>query len=302
MLIDLLQLEPPEGTGSGDCRRLFHGRGHAYPGLEHINVDWLPPVALITLYREEARERVAELADALLARLPACRSVQVQYRCRHKAPVERLRGEVIEEFVVEEDGLKYAIRLGPTQNSGLFLDMRSGRRWVRENAAGKRVLNLFAYTCAFSVAAIAGDAAGVVNFDLSKAALARGRENHRLNGHDLGRVRFEGVDILKSFSRIRKHGPYDLLICDPPRLQRGSVDIRRDYPKILRRLAHFMASQSRLLLCLNAPDLDDAFLLDTMATECPDYRIVERLPTPEIFREAMPERGLKVMSFKREDE
>ena len=296
-LIDLLDSNLPSATGKGDCRRLFHGRGHAYPGFEHINIDWLPPVVLITLYREEPPEMTAELAEALMARLPECRSVQVQYRCRHKAPVELLRGKPMEEFVVEESGLKYGIRLGPTQNSGLFLDMRNGRQSVRDHAAGKRVLNLFAYTCAFSVAAVAGGADKVVNMDLSRAALARGRENHHLNGHDLGRVRFEGVDILKSFSRIRKHGPYDLLICDPPSLQKGSVDIERDYKKIIRRIPQFMAPGSRLLLCLNSPDLDEAFLRETVAAECPDCRFLERIANPEIFADAIPGRGLKALLF-----
>ena len=295
--IDRLEIDPTSGHASKECRRLFHGRGHAYPGYEHINIDWLPPVALITLYKEESAERLGEQADTLMGRLPGCRSVQVQYRCRHKAPVERLAGEGIEAFVVEESGLKYGLRLGPTQNSGLFLDMRNGRDWVRRNAAGRRVLNLFAYTCAFSVAAIAGGAEKVVNMDLSKAALSRGRENHRLNHHDLGRVRFEGVDILKSFSRIRKHGPYDLLICDPPSLQKGSVNIERDYQKIIRRLPQFMEPGSQLLLCVNSPDLDETFLRETVATECPECRFIERLANPRVFREAVPGRGLKVMLF-----
>ncbi len=293
-MIELLDLP---GEGEGDARRLFHGRGHAFPGLEHVNIDWLPPVALITLYQEVERPWLEALADELTGALPACRSVQVQYRCRHKAPFELLRGEPLDELVVEEGGLKYGIRLGANQNSGLFLDMANGRDWVRAHAAGKRVLNLFAYTCAFSVAAIAGGAISVLNVDISKAALARGRDNHRLNGHELERVRFEGVDIFKSFSRIRKHGPYELLICDPPSLQKGSVDIQRDYKKIIRRIPEFMTPGAELLLCLNSPDLDEGFLLELVATECPVCRFIERIANPEVFTEAMKGRGLKVLLF-----
>ena len=296
-LLEELEIDSPRGIGEQECRRLFHGRGHAYPGFEHVNIDWLPPVVLITLYQEEPPERLREWGEALADRLPDCRSVQVQYRCRHKAPVELLRGEKIEAFTVEENGLNYAIRLGPTQNSGLFLDMRNGRQWVRGHARGIRVLNLFAYTCAFSVAAVAGGAEKVVNMDVSKAALSRGRENHRLNDQDLSRVRFEGVDILKSFSRIRKHGPYDLLICDPPSLQKGSVDIERDYKKIIRRIPQFMVPGGQLLLCLNSPDLDEQFLRHTVAAECPGCRFIERLANPEVFREAMEGPGLKVLLF-----
>jgi 23S rRNA (cytosine1962-C5)-methyltransferase len=296
-LLSAMDYSSQQVNGREQCRRLFHGRGHAYPGYEHINVDWLPPVALITLYREEERSQLDELAVALMDGLPGCRSVQVQYRCRHKAPYELLRGEAITELEVDEAGLQYLLRLGSTQNSGLFLDMRNGRDWVRQHAQGKRVLNLFAYTCAFSVAALEGGADKVVNIDVSKAALSRGRENHRLNRQDLNKVKFEGVDIFKSFSRIRKHGPYDLLICDPPSLQKGSVDITRDYRKIIRRIPEYMNPGSLLLLCLNSPDLDETFLLETVKGECPSCRYIERLANPDVFQEAVPGKALKVMLF-----
>ena len=296
-ITSLINVESETVDGVEQCRRLFHGRGHAYPGFEHINVDWLPPVALITLYKEDERDRLEKLADYLISSLPGCHSVQVQYRCRQKAPFELLRGEVIDKLIVDETGLQYQLRLGVTQNSGLFLDMRNGRNWVREHARGKKVLNLFAYTCSLSVAALAGDAQHVVNIDVSKAALSRGRDNHRLNHQDTRRVTFQGVDIFKSFSRIKKYGPYDLLICDPPSLQKGSVDIKRDYKKIIRRIPEFMNPGSLLMLCLNAPELSESFLLDTVADECTDCRFVEKIPTPEVFREAVPGKGLKVLLF-----
>lgn len=296
-LISQINFSSETVDGVEPCRRLFHGRGHAYPGFEHINIDWLPPVALITLYQEGGEELLQPLADTLYTQLPDCQSVQVQYRCRRMAPFELLRGEAIEELVVEEGGLKYSLRLGTTQNTGLFLDMRNGRGWVRAHSEGRRVLNLFAYTCAFSVAALAGGAESVVNMDVSKAALSRGRDNHRLNQQQTGRVKFEGVDIFKSFSRIKKHGPYDLLICDPPSLQKGSVDIKRDYKKIIRRIPEFMNPGSQLMLCLNSPDLVESFLLETVAEECPECRYIERLSPPEVFKEAIPGRGLKVLLF-----
>ncbi len=296
-LISQINFDSETVEGVEQCRRLFHGRGHAYPGYEHINIDWLPPVALITLYQEEERSRLEPLAEALYTQLTGCRSVQVQYRCRRMAPFELLNGEAIEDLVVEEHGLKYSLRLGATQNTGLFLDMRNGRDWVRANTEGKRVLNLFAYTCAFSVAALAGGARRVVNIDVSKAALNRGRENHRLNGQALDRVVFQGIDIFKSFSRIRRHSPYEMLICDPPSLQKGRVDIQRDYKKIIRRIPEIMSPGGQVMLCLNSPVLDEQFLLETVATECPDCRFIERLANPEVFKEAMAGRGLKVMLF-----
>ena len=281
-----------------DCQRLFHGRGHAYEGLSHINVDWLSPVVLITLYQEVDAAWLLTQAEQLKAKISACRSVQVQYRCRAMSPTEVLLGDTVEHTTVSEQGLHYQIELGKAQNTGLFLDMKNGRDWVKAHSDGKNVLNLFSYTCAFSVAAIAGNAKQVVNIDLSKASLAKGRENHRLNQQDLNKVVFQGVDIFKSFSRIKKYGPYDLLICDPPSFQKGSVNIQRDYGKILRRIPQFMKPNSELLLCLNSPDLDEQFLLNEVAEACPECLYIEKIATPSVFKEAHQGKGLKVLLFK----
>lgn len=278
-------------------QRLFHGRGHAYTGFEHISVDWFSPVVLITLYKEVDSQWLTELAQWLNENIDGCQSVQVQYRCRSMAPQEILIGEDIQQTVVEEQGRKYHIRFGRSQNHGLFLDMLNGRDWLQANAENKKVLNLFSYTCAFSVAALAGGASEVVNVDLSKASLSVGRENHKLNQQDLSKVKFQGIDIFKSFGRLKKLGPFDILVCDPPSFQKGSVNIQRDYGKILRRLPDFMASGSELLLCLNSPDLDENFLKQQVEEYCPRCQFKEQLSNPEVFKEAHQGKGLKVLRY-----
>ena len=281
-----------------DAQRLFHGRGHAYPGFEHVSIDWLNPVVLITLYQAMPQALLLLLAETLLSEVIESDSVQVQYRYQPKAPFELLVGKPVMQTVVEELGLKYHITLGRSQNIGLFLDMLNGRRWVMEHAKDKTVLNLFAYTCGFSVAAIAGAASKVVNLDMSRAALSMGRENHRLNHQDTHKVIFEGVDVFKSFGRIKKHGPYELLVCDPPSFQKGSVDIKRDYKKIIRRIPEFMKPNSLIMLCLNSPHLSEQFLHDTVAIACPNCEYIESISTPEVFIEVMPGKGLKVAIYR----
>lgn len=295
--IQHLHLSPtPESLA--EAQRLFHGRGRAYPGLHHLSIDWLPPVALITLFASDDIEEIKNLASYLFEHLEGCKSVQLQHRYLLEGPVDVLLGEEISIFSVIEEGLRYQISLGKARNLGLFLDMRYGRRWVREQATGKRVLNLFSYTCGFSVAAIAGDAASVMNMDMNSPALSVGRENHRLNGHDLSRVRFDKVNIFKSFGRLNKQGPFDLLVCDPPTLQKGSVDIERDYPKIMRRLDGFMAEKSQLMLCLNAPKLGEKFILNHMRELAPHYRHTETIKRPEVYRE-VEGKELNVLCFSR---
>lgn len=288
---------PTSEKNNLQAQRLFHGRGHAYEGLHHITIDWLPPVILITLFAEESSVLINDLAHHFISTLPACQSVQLQHRYQKHGEIEIVQGKSIQDLVIQQDALNFVINLGKSRNTGLFLDMQYGRQWVQSHCQNLRTLNLFAYTCGFSVSAITGGANSVLNVDMSRAALSVGRENHRLNQHDLKKVSFEKLDIFKSFSRFKKRGPFDLLICDPPTFQKGSVDIVKDYPKIIRRLDQFMAANSTLLLCLNAPDLGRHYLLHHMAELAPRYTLIDDIKTPEVFVEAEG-KGLTILCFK----
>jgi len=206
-------------------------------------------------------------------------------------------GEEIDEMTIVEGGLKYRVDLGRKQNAGLFLDMRYGRKWVREQAAGKRVLNLFAYTCGFSVAAIEGGASHVVNLDMSRAALSRGRDNHRLNAHDLSKVSFLGHDLFKSWGKVINSGPYDLVIIDPPSFQKGSFLLTKDYQRVLRRLPELLTAQGSVLACMNDPSFGSDFLIDGVTQEAPSLRFEQRLENPPEFPDIDPESGLKALVF-----
>ncbi|WP_068826198.1 class I SAM-dependent methyltransferase [Pseudomonas sp. BMS12] len=287
-----------------EARRLFHGRGRQWPGLEQITADWLQDVLLVSLFREPPAPQLVALHALLraLAESPAWRAsggkhLLLQHRYRPDSATEYLVGEPIDSGQIVESGLRYQLDFGRKQNSGLFLDMRLGRDWVREQAAGKRVLNLFAYTCGFSVAAIAGGATHVVNLDMARAALSRGRDNHRLNDHDLSRVEFLGHELFKSWGRVKRGGPYDLVIIDPPSFQKGSFVLTQDYAKVLRRLPELLSEQGTVLACINDPAIGPAFLIEEMAREAPGLRFVERLPNPPEFADIDPDAGLKALVF-----
>lgn len=290
--------KPPYALPEHEAQRLFHGRGGAYSGLEHIVVDWLPPILLVTLYAEISDAEQQHISEQLLADNPACETLLFQQRYLRDGPIQVQHGTMPAAHVVEEAGLKYQMSLGHNRNTGLFLDIRNGRQWLRERAQGKRVLNLFAYTCGFSVSAIAGGAAHVMNIDMSSPALSAGRKNHQLNEQSTANVRFDKLEIFRSFGRINRAGPFDLLVCDPPTLQKGSVDIERDYPKIIRRLDKFMAAECELLMCLNAPHLGAEFLINAMKNEAPSFDYVGLISLPDRFLETA-KGGLKAMHFRR---
>ncbi|SFQ09501.1 23S rRNA (cytosine1962-C5)-methyltransferase [Pseudomonas sp. NFPP07] len=289
-----------------ETRRLFHGRGRCWPGLEQLTVDWLQGVVLVALFKEPEPQQLEALKQLLLAlstspEWQACgaHTLLLQHRYQLQSPVDWLVGEPIEEWTLVEEGLRYRVDLGQKQNNGLFLDMRYGRNWVRANARGKRVLNLFAYTCGFSVAAIEGGATHVVNLDMSRAALSRGRDNHRLNGHDLGRVSFLGHDLFKSWSKVKSGGPYDLVIIDPPSFQKGSFLLTKDYARVLRRLPELLTADGCVLACMNDPAVGSDFLIDGVTREAPGLRFEQRLDNPPEFPDSDIESGLKALVFRR---
>lgn len=287
-----------------ETRRLFHGRGRCWPGLEQITADWLQGVLLITLFKPVTDEELAalrsmllELTDSNIWRDSQAHSLILQLRYLPDSPSEWLLGEPKEQWDICEHGLHYRLDLGRKQNTGLFLDMRLGRQWVQQQSACKRVLNLFAYTCGFSIAAIAGGAQQVINLDMAKSALARGRDNHRLNNHDLSKVSFLGHDLFNSWGKLRKSGPYDLIIIDPPSFQRGSFVLSKDYPKVLRRLPELLSENGIVLACCNDPEIGPDYLINAMNEQAPQLKFIERLENPPEFPDSNPDSALKALVF-----
>lgn len=288
-----------------DARRIFHGRGGRFPGCEALTLDAYPPVWLLTAFAPLDEAALARIGDALQARWAQIAPgeplnwVFQQRDDEARAENRLMAGAVPDEHVVTEDGAHCLVHLLRGQNHGVFLDMAEGRRWVRrwaQERPGGRVLNLFAYTCAFSVAALQAGAGKVVNVDMARGALATGQRNHRLNGLDAGAA-FLPHDVFTSWGRIRRDGPYDLVVCDPPSHQKGSFVATKDYARLVRRLPELLAPGGHALLCLNTPKLGSGFLHELVAAEAPALRFVERVANPPVFADVDEERSLKVLAW-----
>jgi|TARA_R100000935_G_scaffold25264_4_gene45109 23S rRNA (cytosine1962-C5)-methyltransferase len=295
--IDLLSpfLVPPS-----DARhRLFHGRGKTLPGWEGLTLDRFPPVLVATLFDDYPPATLAALEQRLGEALPGlgCDTLVFQHRHRRPAVTEVRRGALPETAWAEEGGLRYRLDFQRGQNLGFFADMAPGRAWLRERAEGKRVLNLFSFTCAFSVAALAGGAHSVVNIDLSRPALALGRENQNANGFADARVHYLPHNVFRSWKKLHALGRYDLIVADPPSAQKGSFLVERDYPKVLARLSKLLAPEAELLLCLNAPWLPADWLREQAAERLPGATFEGRLPGAAGFDEAA-EPALKALAYR----
>jgi len=276
-----------------DAQRLFHGRGGLYPGCEHLALDAYPPVLLLTSFKPLSEEELAAVAAAVDGRWPWV------YQCRgEKAQTRLMAGAVPEPHIVKEAGTRYVVHLLRGQNHGLFLDMAEGRRWVREHVKpGAKVLNLFAYSCAFSVVALQAGAGEVVNVDMSSGALAIGRTNHELNGVKAG-ARFLAHDIFNSWGKLTRGGPYDLVICDPPSFQKGSFVATKDYARLARRLPALLAPGGLALLCLNAPELGVDFLRAAVEENAAELEFAGRVANPAAFGDVSEDRALKVLAYR----
>jgi 23S rRNA G2069 N7-methylase RlmK/C1962 C5-methylase RlmI len=158
-------------------------------------------------------------------------------------------------FSVREGGLRFQVNLSDRLDTGLFLDRRLLRARLRDMAAGKRVLNLFAHTCSFSVCAAAGGAASVDSVDLSATYLDWGRRNFALNG--LGgrpEFRFIRADVRPFLAGARQR--WDLIILDPPtfsnsKMMDGALDIKRDHGTLLERCLGLLKPGGNLIFSVN---------------------------------------------------
>ena len=285
---------------SPEMKRVFHGRGNFYDDYNYLVIDSLNDILLATLFQEIPQDIEKQIINVLeeVYEEKQFKSLVLQRRYKKDNLNEVLKGIVPKDSIAIENALKYKINFS-NQNIGIFPDMKVGREYIQSICKDKNILNLFSYTCAFSVAAISAKASKVVNVDMAKGALTTGRENHHLNNLDTKKVKFMPYDILKSWSRIKKEGPYDIIIIDPPSFQKGSFAATKDYEKIIKRLNELAANKCIVLSCLNAPELDSDFIKNIFSEFASDFEFEKRLENLDTFPAIDSEKALKNLVFKR---
>jgi 23S rRNA (cytosine1962-C5)-methyltransferase len=192
--------------------------------------------------------------------------------------------EVKHEFEVEESGLRFLVNLSDYLDTGLFLDHRTTRQLVRQQSAGKRVLNLFAYTGSFSVYAAAGGASSVVTADMSKTYLGWAQRNMALNGFTNNmRYTFEPVDVVGWLPTLKAE-TFDLIVMDPPTFSNSKrmddfLDIQRDHVTLINQCLRILTPGGQLWFSTNLR----SFTMDVAAIQSSSIKDMTRATTPFDF-------------------
>ena len=245
-----------------NCFRIYDREIHHYP----LAIDFYAGRFCIQYFSrvressEPSPELVEEIERALHTLFgKACGPIYWRTRAKRKETrqYEKL-GESREYFTVLEYGIKFKVNLQDYLDTGLFLDHRETRRMIASLSKGKKVLNLFAYTCSFSVHAAMAGASFTKSVDLSNTYTAWGRENFELNSLSLEHHPIVRADCLRFLDEEMRSGmKYDIMIIDPPTISRSKkmtqlFDIQVDYIPLLTKALQILLSHGVIFFSTNS--------------------------------------------------
>jgi len=210
--------------------------------------------------------------------------IHFRSRRRQSGTGQYQKSEGSSKLIIREKDLKFLVDLDSYLDTGLFLDHRKTREMVKQESQGKSVLNLFSYTCSFSVYAAAGGARRVVSVDLSNTYLDWGKENFGINNLDPGKYEFLREDILQWLKQPARR-EFDIIVLDPPTFSNSKkmdsvLDMDRDHPFLITESMKRLNKGGVLYFSNNfrkfqmSPLLEDKFSIKEISQQTipPDFR------------------------------
>jgi 23S rRNA (cytosine1962-C5)-methyltransferase len=280
------------------CVRLINAEADGLPG---IVVERYGDYLVVQLFSAAVTNLREDLFDALVAEL-APKAIYEQRRYRslggeapRQAGADLVRGEPAPvELEVVEDDLKFVVDVTSPLSTGLFADLREGRRAVRQWAKGRRVLNLFSYTGAISVYAKAGGATEVCAIDVAAKAHARARKNFAASGFDPETAEHVVGDVFKVLARfVERDRKFDLVALDPPAFASAAArggkpwSAMRDYSELITAALEVTAPGGMLVAASSTHKMTlgefELALADGALAARTRLQIVDRRPLPPDF-------------------
>lgn len=245
-----------------DCFRLYD---RDVPGY-HVAIDLYAGRFCVHYYArtrddEDPPAELIEEVNKTLCSLFAIDPEAIHWRTRAKNKETRQYEKIAAEkefFSALEYGVKFKINLTDYLDTGLFLDHRETRKLVASTAGGKRLLNLFAYTCSFSVHAAMSGATFTKSVDMSNTYTAWGKDNFILNGLSLDQNEVVRADCLKFLDEeVRTRNKYDIIVIDPPTISRSKkmdqlFDIQVDYVFLISKALQLLSKGGAIYFSTNS--------------------------------------------------
>jgi 23S rRNA (cytosine1962-C5)-methyltransferase len=298
---------------STDIVRLANERGDDVAGLA---VDRYGAFAVAHVYVTLADERAKRRVFSAIAEAFGSKGVYAKYRPKQaNTLVETRRDDVApsapvfgercdrEPFIVREHDVRYVVRLGDGLSTGIFIDQRDNRRWLRAQARGRSVLNLFGHTGAFAVAAAVGGAARSLSIDASRSCCAWMREHLAANSDTIAdRSQHEAIcaEVFGWLDGARARGDqFDLVVCDPPSYSFAKGGPRwsseRDWPVLAANVFAVCAPGATALMCSNhrgiSPAKFEAMMREGARRAKVTIAAIESVPVCDDFPAARGEHG-----------
>ncbi len=271
--------------------RLFNG---FIEGCPDLIIDVYASTVVINNYADNPEQGallVQEAQQFLTTSLPWLRAGIVKTRngATHEDKCGQLLfGTEIDRKIKEHD-VWYAINLTLNRDSSLYLDTRNLRKWLIENLKDKSVMNTFAYTGSFGVAALKGGASQVVQIDLNRDFLNLAKDSYSLNGFPIKKGGFIPRDFFEQVGNMKREKKFfDCVIIDPPffsTTSKGTVDQEHESARLINKVRPLINDGGYLIAINNALFVSGREYMQTLEVLCKDgyLKIKELIPVPEDF-------------------
>ncbi|MBF0780834.1 MULTISPECIES: class I SAM-dependent rRNA methyltransferase [unclassified Granulicatella] len=276
-------------TIHSNAYRLFNGESD---GLGGLTIDLYDKVAIFSWYTVALYQYAEQIITCFKALMPNCQSIyeKARYEKAH-FDTRFVLGVPQDKITISENDVKFSTFMNEGLMTGIFLDQREIRKYLKAHAMGKTVLNTFSYTGAFSIAAAMGGAKQSVSVDVANRSIEKTEAHFALNNISMDNHRCYVMDVFDYFNYAKKKKlAFDWVILDPPsfaRTKKRTFSVVKDYKSLLQDAIALTEPNGHIIVSTNAANfsvMDFEKMIDTAFKELEQsYRIQRIFRLPQDF-------------------